>query len=163
MSREAALQLLAGASQSDRHWILRNLSDGARARLATAHTAVPLGGAGPATSAEVVTGLTSELTGKLEAADPAHIGDLLRVEPGWLVSIVLRAHAWPWARKVRERLPAHLRAEIARLERSRLSLPPVALDLLMRELALRLDARAPALSPQTPFDSLLTRFKRGRR
>jgi hypothetical protein len=155
-SAEEVLQTIGRLNPEDRRWILSNLPPPARARLAALTAARPR--AGDAASTESV----AEAVVTLNTAGAARVVEFLYTEPAWLVQSVVFARDWPWRKNVLQRLPATLRLEVARLQRSGAKLAPAAGQFLLRSLAQRIDtAGGDAQHGESRFESLVKRFGRG--
>jgi len=176
------LAMLARVSEADRRWILEQLSPAEKAQLMSASgsfdasaasgtegkgaaaSSVPATGMGAATGIGPATGTAAAewdtLIRRLTTAVPARVIEFLHTEPAWLVHGVLSAHSWPWKREVVHRLPATLRLEIARLERSSAALSPAATRWLLPLFAQRLQAACGFAEPKSGFESVLARFTR---
>jgi hypothetical protein len=174
------LAMLARLSEADRRWILEQLSPAEKARLTgasggasgasdasgasgtegkgAAASSGPATGIGPATGTAAAEWDT--LIRRLTTAVPARVIEFLHTEPAWLAHGVLSAHSWPWKREVVHRLPATLRLEIARLERSSAALSPAATRWLLPLFAQRLEAACGFAEPKSGFESVLARFTR---
>jgi len=157
-SPEDVLQTLGRLDPEDRRWILDNLPSDARTRLAALTSGRPA--TGDATSAA----RAAEAVAVLRVTSSARMVEALHAEPAWLVHSVVFASDWPWRRQVLRRLPATLRLEAARLERTGARLAPAAGEFLLRALARRVGTEADeAGATDSRFESLLRRFGAGGR
>ena len=160
------LAMLARLSESDRRWILDQLSPAEKARLTGTSGAeaggTPAGSApvGNAPEASTAPSEWDTLTRRLTTAVPGRVIEFLHTEPAWLVHGVLSAHPWPWKREVVQRLPATLRLEVARLERCSATVAPAATRWLLPLFAQKLEQASGFAEPKTGFDSVLARFTR---
>ncbi len=168
--RERALEILARVGEPDRHWILQQLSSEARARLAEPPASAPPGaaagsgvpGTAGAAPTQVAVPSTAGDIARLAGADAARMVELLRAEPGWLVSAVLSTHEWPWLKEFLRALPPHTRMDLSRAEHHRISLPPPAIEFVLRRLAAAVEPSMAASAAQSRFEALLARVRRRR-
>jgi hypothetical protein len=147
----AAARKLQSLAPDDRRWLLERLDAGARRRLASVLDEVvdPDAGASAATrpadeaaaaaaalEAERVGG--TEVHGRLNAASPPRVSQLLADEPDWILQAVLGAASWRWTEAFVSTLSTERRLRLAR-DSAAGGLAPEALRELCRILADILD------------------------
>jgi hypothetical protein len=161
-SAEEALRVLGRLAESDRRWILERLPAAARSQL----SGVAENGAAGAPSDAVTRGAAAVNDGsddaveRLSTASVGRLVEILHTEPDWLVHAVLAARDWRWRKEVLQRLPASLRLDVARMQRSGVTLAGPATNLLLRMLSAQIGAKHEATIPKFSFESLLARFSR---
>lgn len=166
MTAADAVELLATLSESDRAWILRNLSEGAqrclRERASQERASLESGadtpriptsaaaGKGPVTTKEDPAAADERAVEWLEGEQ---VAAALAGEPPWVVAMLVGLRSWQWEAQVLARIAPMTRLEVSQL---RLTAPRVS-DGMRRLLLSSLRARVAGIAAAAPnrFERLL--------
>jgi hypothetical protein len=154
------LAKLASLSETDREWVLGQLSPGAKRKLL--HSAKPEP-APPAPAPAIVTAPAAEskaddASGLIARASAATMREVLRGEPDWFVAALMGAGDWPWAGEYLGSQSSSVRWE---LEPSRMAPTAHMKSSVIAAAAAVLQSHAPAPEP-TRFESILQRLSTAR-
>jgi hypothetical protein len=131
---------ITALAPADRHWLLQNTPAHTRAQL--------LAALGSSSSVQRASLSDSEVVAN---ASPDAVAHVLHAEPPWMVAVVFKLEAWPWAKAAREMLPVLYRPYMVD------DRPPLAggvRDALLKSLAAKLSEStvdAPSVASPTSF------------
>jgi hypothetical protein len=150
VTRDELIARLGELDAGDRGWLLGELPPALRRELAQM-----LSDDAPAAPAPAAAAATSGW----ESLDPERIAGLLRAEPVWLVSAVLRAAEPQWRERVLAATPARRRHEIEMADRTGRPLGSRAQRQLLDACRARLQDAPPAAPARGGFAALVDQMR----
>jgi len=148
VTRDELIARLGELDAGDRGWLLGELPPALRRELAQM-----LSDDAPATPAPAAA------TSGWESLDPERIAGLLRAEPVWLVSAVLRAAEAQWRERVLAATPARRRHEIEMADRTGRPLGSRAERQLLDACRARLEGAPPTAPARGGFAALVDQMR----